>query len=324
MTELRLFEHNPNPPVYSDGFVETPDGFSIRYAAFRTDRNPVKGSVFLLQGRNETIEKYFETIGDFIRAGFDVATFDWRGQGRSSRFFETSDAGYVDSFEQYAVDAETVFRHVVLPDCRPPYFILAHSTGGLVALLLAPRMVNRIHRMVLLAPFLGMPVSERQEWLMRTATKSMSFLGLGNLGVSNRANRRVNKPFQVNNPVTSDAHRYARNISLPIRFPELKLGGPSAAWVSAVFDAIDKVNDPAHLAKTIIPTLVFMAGEERVVSNEAIRQLVANLRSASLLTIDGASHEILQEADPFREQFFAAFNTFVPGSGPEHIDRLSD
>ena len=36
--------------------------------------------------------------------------------------------------------------------------------------------------------------------------------------------------------------------------------------------------------------------------------------SASLLTIDGARHEILQEADIYREQLLAAFDAFVPGS----------
>ncbi|TIM62928.1 MAG: alpha/beta hydrolase, partial [Mesorhizobium sp.] len=34
----------------------------------------------------------------------------------------------------------------------------------------------------------------------------------------------------------------------------------------------------------------------------------------SLLVIDGARHEILQETDFYREQFFAAFDAFIPGS----------
>jgi lysophospholipase len=38
------------------------------------------------------------------------------------------------------------------------------------------------------------------------------------------------------------------------------------------------------------------------------------LRLSSLLTIDGARHEILQEADFYREQFLAAFDAFVPGN----------
>ena len=38
------------------------------------------------------------------------------------------------------------------------------------------------------------------------------------------------------------------------------------------------------------------------------------IKSASLLTIDGARHEIWQEADIYREQLLAAFEAFVPGN----------
>ena len=151
----------------------------------------------------------------------------------------------------------------------------------------------------------------------------MSFLGLGNVYVAGGPADRMRRPFETNR-LTSDAHRYARNISIPIRFPELALGGPSAAWMAAVTDAIETVSDPAHLARTVIPTLVFMAGDDRVVSNDATRLLTDNLRSASVLTIDGARHEILQEKDIFREQFFAAFNAFVPGTGQVVLEALSD
>jgi lysophospholipase len=323
MTELRLFEHNPNPEIHSDGFVRTPDGFAIRYAVFKAAEHRAKGTVFLLQGRNETIEKYFESIGDFVRDGFDVAAFDWRGQGRSTRFFRRGDAGYVEGFQQYATDLETVFSDVVLPDCRPPYFIVAHSTGALAALYAAPTMVNRVQRMVLLAPFLGLPATPFYQWTTRVVSRSMSFLGLGNVYVAGGPADRMRRPFETNR-LTSDAHRYARNISIPIRFPELALGGPSAAWMAAVTDAIETVTDPVHLARTVIPTLVFIAGDDRVVSNDATRLLTDNLRSASVLTVDGARHEILQEKDIYRQQFFAAFNAFVPGTGQEVLEALSD
>ncbi|MGO8381470.1 serine aminopeptidase domain-containing protein, partial [Rhizobium ruizarguesonis] len=44
---------------------------------------------------------------------------------------------------------------VVLPDTRLPFYLLAHSTGGLIALSAAPYLTTRIDRMVLSAPFIG-------------------------------------------------------------------------------------------------------------------------------------------------------------------------
>jgi lysophospholipase len=37
------------------------------------------------------------------------------------------------------------------------------------------------------------------------------------------------------------------------------------------------------------------------------------MRSASLLTVDGSRHEILQEADLYREQMLAAAKAFMLG-----------
>jgi lysophospholipase len=315
MTHLRTSEHNQAPDLHAEGFVETPDGFDIRYAVFRTSRSRTNGTVVLLHGRNEIVEKYFETISDLTDAGLDVLTFDWRGQGGSTRFFPLRpEPGYVDTFDQYAVDLDAVFSEVVLPDCRPPFFILAHSTGALIALYSAPVMVNRVRRMVLASPFLGLPVPAYQASLSYAASAFMRFLGLGNVYVAGGPPERFRKPFEANR-VTSDPERYARNQELVARYPALALGGPAAAWTAAVLEAMDRVNESEHMARTTIPTLIVVAGADNVVSNPAIERHAAKLRSASVLTIDGARHEIMQEADRYRDQFLAAFLAFVPGSG---------
>src|SRR5690606_2723458 len=114
------------------------DGRRIRYARFEASGRPLEGTVVILAGRNECIEKYFETICDLSARGLGSAVLDWRGQGGSDRMLRDRRKGYVRSFGQYAGDLDRFFEEVVLPDCRPPFFILGHSTGSLVALLAAP------------------------------------------------------------------------------------------------------------------------------------------------------------------------------------------
>lgn len=48
-------------------------------------------------------------------------------------------------------------EHVVLPDTRLPFYLVAHSTGALIALSAAPRLTGRIERMVLSAPLSASP-----------------------------------------------------------------------------------------------------------------------------------------------------------------------
>jgi lysophospholipase len=133
-------QDNPRPENAAGGFFSTRAGKRIRYGLFGAVARPIRGTVVVLPGRNECIEKYFETIRDLADRGFGVAILDWRGQGASDRLIRNRQRGYVRSFRDYVADLEQFFEEIVLPDCRGPYYILAHSAGAVVALLAAPSM----------------------------------------------------------------------------------------------------------------------------------------------------------------------------------------
>ena len=48
---------------------------------------------------------------------------------------------------------------------------------------------------------------------------------------------------------------------------------------------------------------------------QAIEALAGELRVGGQVAIAGARHEILMERDIIREQFWAAFDAFIPGTG---------
>src|SRR5262249_39034223 len=146
---------NPAPDNVITGAVKTPDGVSLRYARWAPPPGR-KGTVVLLQGRAEYIEKYFETVRDLRARGFAVATFDWRGQGMSARVLRDRRKGYVRSFADYATDLETVMHEIVLPDCPPPIFCLAHSMGGAVAIRCCHDGNRWFERVVLSAPLIAL------------------------------------------------------------------------------------------------------------------------------------------------------------------------
>jgi lysophospholipase len=304
---------NPVPDHARTGFLTARDGRKIRYALFGATGRPLKGTVLVLAGRNECIEKYFETIRDLAARGFTAATLDWRGQGASDRLLRNPEKGFVDDFQDYVSDLDEFFSEIVLPDCRGPFYVLAHSTGALVALLASPVMVNRIQRMVLCAPLLDLPGRSHS---MRTARRTSVFLyslGLGSMYLGSGRRPRETRPF-LGNVLTTDPDRYRRNCLIYDTHPQLALGGPTVAWVRAACRACERVHDPEFMAGMRIPTLFIAPGNDGVVSTRAVENYGRRLKSASVLTIDGARHEILQEADFFREQLLAAFDAFVPGT----------
>ena len=313
MTELfHEIPGNPVPEKATGGFLVARDGKRLRYGLFAATARPLKGTVVVLPGRNEGIEKYFETIRDLSARGFMTAIADWRGQGGSDRLIRDTHRGHVRSFFDYADDLDRFFSEIVLPDCRGPFYILAHSTGSLVALLAAPSLVNRVRRMVLVAPFLtytGFPLSMKA--IRRVAT-ALYWLGLGRMyGAWGPRPKAV--PFATNT-LTTDATRYRRNSLLGETHPQLALGGPTVAWIRAASEAVEVVCDPDFMTRIQVPILFIGAGADEVVSTRAVADYARRLRGGTMLTIDGARHEILQEADIFREQFWAAFDAFVPGS----------
>ena len=94
-----------------------------------------RGTVCILQGRAEFIEKYFETISDLRRRGFAVVAFDWRGQGLSGRQLANPGKGHVRSFSDYRRDLEAIrATRCSSPTCRSRISPLAHSMGGAIAL----------------------------------------------------------------------------------------------------------------------------------------------------------------------------------------------
>ena len=62
------------------------------------------------------------------------------------------------------------------------------------------------------------------------------------------------------------------------------------------------------------PILMLAASNDTIVSTSAIEEFAYHLRAGSHLVIAGSKHEILQEQDRYRAQFWAAFDAFVPGT----------
>jgi lysophospholipase len=301
---------NPAPENAITGFFDTRDKKKLRYAIFRADVTRAKGTVILLQGRNETIEKYYETIRDLTAAGLWVATFDWRGQGGSERLLSNPLPGYVRRFSDYENDLEQFLEEIVLPDARLPFFIVAHSTGGLIALSAAPRLANRIERIAVTSPFIGLKDDRFGQSTLHLVTRIACLIGLG--GIAPSGSRRSNLNF-AENVLTSDPVRFQRNRDIYDVCPEFALGGPSFRWLSESLKTIARVHKSSHLASIRIPTLLLGAGADSIVPHHMLEDMASRFRASELITIDYARHELFQEANIYREPVMAAIKAFIPG-----------
>ena len=303
---------NPVPEDVVSGTIKTPDGAELRFARWAPPAGR-KGTVCVFTGRSEQIEKYFETVRDLRDRGFAVAMIDWRGQGHSSRRLRDPRKGYVRDFADYEIDVEAFVQQVVLPDCPPPFFALAHSMGGAVMLRIAHAGKRWFDRMVLSAPMIDLP-GRATSLPARLLLRAMRLTGQGGNYIPGGGEALTGAGPFVGNPFTSDPVRFARNAAILEEDPTLGLGSPTVAWADTAIRTMQGFRSPKYSAQIRQPILMLAASHDTIVSTAAIEEFAWHLRAGSHLVIAGSKHEILQEQDRFRAQFWAAFDAFVPGT----------
>lgn len=303
---------NPVPSGAEIGFIETADGVKIRYARWSLPEGVRRrGTVTILQGRAEFIEKYFEVVQDLRKRGFAVITFDWRGQGGSSRSLKNAIKGHVSSFSQYREDLQTVLKKVALAEYPGPHFALAHSTGAAVLLSDTARLRTMIDRAVLTAPLTGLlDGGKRERWAFRAACL-LKWSGLGRMFIPG-GNAKLYVDFDEN-VQTSDRRRYERALAVLDQEPALGIGSPTIGWLHAAGRCLKTFRHRRFGPSVALPVLVIAAGSDRIVSTPATEDLASRTKAAGYLEIPGAQHELMMETDPVRNQFWAAFDAFIPG-----------
>jgi alpha-beta hydrolase superfamily lysophospholipase len=200
---------NELPDGMVAGGVTAADGTRLRYAVC-PGPHIGRGTVCIFQGRGDFIERYFETIKDLRSRGYDVAILDWRGQGGSDRRLSDPYRVHIRSFREYDLDLAAFMTEVVLPDCRPPFVALAHSTGAVVVLR-ALKVHNWFERAVLSAPLIDIAPVGLPRPLVRFVARLITLVGLGRLYLPGRPRRPMRADDFPGNPVSSDRTRYLRD-----------------------------------------------------------------------------------------------------------------
>lgn len=302
---------NPMPEGGRVGYFKTSDNVQLRYATWPKSEGAHRGTICLVQGRTEFIEKYFEAIADFQRRGFSVATFDWRGQGGSDRLIANSTLGHVDRFEDYWTDLRSFHGDILLPDCPPPYYLVGHSMGGLVSLFAGIHDRMMFDRIFLSAPMVALDRQPLSMAGMARVTETLSFLGLGQMPVARKQDKPMNEASFANNPLTGDMLRYLRAVDVLRARPQLEIGAPTVRWAASAFGAMAQAGEDGFPARIKIPLLMLAGARDEVVSTAAIERLGLRMRTGRHMVLAGARHELFMESDGIRGQVLAAFDAFI-------------
>jgi lysophospholipase len=291
---------NPTPPNAELGLHKMRDGKMLRGAVFHPQETP-RGTLVLMTGYSEFIEKYFETIADFTARGFVVVMPEWRGHGLSEGDGEEPTRLHLKDFDTNITDLEDRWGKLVAP-LPKPHVGLAHSMGGQISLRAVQAHPDWLSALAQCAPMHGLPIPAH---LMLIARAISGFYRL--LGKADRWN-----PFQgeaerpgdaETNDVTNDFDRFRRTGTLYITDPQLQVNGASLDWFAAADKAMSDTRRTAFLASIATPLFIATAGQEKLVDNRAHAHVLAHVQNGTGKTYADGMHELMMEKDAVRERF---------------------
>lgn len=278
----------------------------IAYSCFKAERE--KAVILFLTGRAEYFLKYCPFFERMNALGFTVFALDHRGQGASGRMLAESEKGYVENFDFYVDDAEDFLKNIVLEYAKKKdVFLVSHSMGGAVSLLLAARCADLFKKIVFVSPMWGL-IYSMPETLVKIIVKGACRLGFSKFYAFGKSAKDYLKPFEKTH-LTQSFENYMRQQSFVTQNRSFALGGPSFQWVSESIKAMEKL--PAAAEKVKVPVLLVQAENDTIVDNKAQDRVAANFENCRKTLIEKGFHELLNEEDEFYEKTLAEIKAFL-------------
>ena len=282
-------------------------------AAGQAGARACRGTVLLLPGRTEYIEKYGHAARDLAARGFDTLSIDWRGQGLADRLADDPMVGHVGRFTDYQRDIHTLIAAARGLDLPRPWFLIAHSMGGCIGL----RALHEglpVRAAVFSGPMWGIRVSAALRPVANLYAALLDSFGRGSAYAPTTGPQTyvLSAPFE-DNVLTTSREMWDYMVAQARAHPELTLGGPSLRWYR---EAQRECRALRSMPAPKMPALCFVGGHERVVDSGAIRQIMSGWEGGRLEVVEGAEHELMMESAPRRKAFFdGAAALFAAHSG---------
>ncbi len=262
-----------------------------------------KGTVLLLPGRSEYIEKYGRAARDLAARGYATLCVDFRGQGLADRLLADPIKGHVTDFADYQRDLQAVLALTRDMDCPAPLFILAHSMGGSIGLraLIGGFPARAV---AFSAPMWGIRVHPAVRPFAAPVLRIVRALGGGEgYAPTTGPVPYVRHVGFAGNLLTTDRAMWDYMVAHLVAEPGLALGGPTVSWL---VQALDDCGALALLPSPDLPAYCALGTAEHVVDVAAINARMRCWRGAQFDIMPGAAHEVMMEVPETRKRFFDA------------------
>lgn len=293
-------------------FWAVPDGWPLR--RYRLGSG-TRGRMLLMGGRGDMIEKYLEVVHYWAGRGWDVTTFDWRGQGGSGRLTDDPLCGHIGDFGHWIADLSAIGAEWRAAG-NGPHVMIGHSMGGHLMLRALAEGLPQPDAAVAVAPMLGLNTGPLPQWLAARIAGLMVRAGRGEQPAWKQKDSERHRRLRQKR-LTHDPDRYADEIWWRDHHRDISVGPPSWNWIAQAFASIRALEQHDGLRRIACPTLVLATRADELVSTPDIERIVATMPHAALHLYGAeAAHELLRELDPVRLDALARIDAFLDRMAP--------
>ena len=290
-------------------YIHMKDKKKIRLIYWKklSTKKDVKGTILLQQGHNEFIEKYYETIQEFLDRNFNVISFDWRGQGMSDKMINNENKQYIEDFNVHDSDLEFIVDKFIKINFNEPLIGVGHSMGGCILLSSLLNDENRFDSMILSAPMLGF----KNEIILTSLLPLINlFFKKTSYFLLSKPNMGKETPFSENE-LTNDPIRYERTLKLIRQKPNIRLWGVTNAWVNAAKKRLLLIRKKILEKEIKTNALIFNSINDKVVDSNKIIEICQKLKNCKIINIPETKHEIFMEKNPHRNLMWSEIDDFL-------------
>ena len=296
------------PIGIKSNYMTMKDGRKIRLFSWRLfNDNTSSGTVLIQQGHNEFVEKYYETIQEFIDRKYNVVSFDWRGQGMSERMINDPRKQYIEDFNIHINDLGFILDNVISKNFNKPLIGVGHSMGGFIMLSALKFYSDKFDKIILSAPMLGF---KSEKLLMILIEIFYLFLPKSFFLPGSKPNMGKETPFNKND-LTTDEKRYKRTQELVRLKKDIRLWGITIAWAKAVKDQFNCIRKENWLENVGNDILIINSINDKVVSSKHVIETAKKLKNSVLINFKNCEHEIFMEKDVHRKKLWKEIDGFL-------------
>jgi lysophospholipase len=289
--------------------IITEDRKKLRIAIWARE-DAKKGSIFILPGRADFIEKLGHSISELHEAGYTVCVIEFRGLGLSDRLTKDRRAGYVKHFSDYQHDMRALMSAALELNLPKPWNMLGNSMGGTIGLRAVIEGLP-FDACAYTSPMWGIKLSPLEHFIAPPITGAVRALGFGHLYApgKNGSSEILETSFEQNE-VTSDPDMFAYLQHVTKNTDEHWIGGPTIGWLQ---QALHETKALSSQASPSIRSISFSAGNDRLVDVKIIKSRMQNWEGGQFVHVPEARHDLLRESGKIRGSVLGSIMTFFDG-----------